>query len=330
MSVRIRYACPHCGRRILHHPELAGHLVICSVCKGEFYEPTDPLPGKPAERALQPLPEATRRLRVPEGNNPQHDLAVLSRRDSSDMRSITEIVEAVLLDDAPPSPAPAATPTTAAPGAKPRSDESMEDFGYMLQSPAQQPTGHPTANPAQPPPSATPAGPLSKAGVPSGAPQAIPVRPPAGGPPSLSGPAVGRPSLAGPGLAGPSVRPLVPPQKPTFIPASVAAGPQAPSARPGMPGAPPGMPTSTAPQLSGATPQQMLEELRRRGLGAVLVTCAMSPMRNLEFVFSENMTRDDALALVRRYLDSLREPAPKQEEEAGLFKRLWKKKDGSE
>ena len=40
MSIRIRYSCPHCNRRILHHPQLAGHLVICSACKGEFYEPT--------------------------------------------------------------------------------------------------------------------------------------------------------------------------------------------------------------------------------------------------------------------------------------------------
>src|SRR6188768_2276669 len=106
MSIRIRYTCPHCNRRIVHHPELAGHLVICSACKGEFYEPTDPLPGKPAEQAMQPMAEAPRRLRVPEGSNPRHDLAVLARRDASDLRTITEIVEAVLLDDNPPLPVP--------------------------------------------------------------------------------------------------------------------------------------------------------------------------------------------------------------------------------
>ena len=61
MSLRIRYSCPYCNRRIVHHAALAGQLVICSACKGEFYEPTDPLPGKPAERALLPEPQATPR-----------------------------------------------------------------------------------------------------------------------------------------------------------------------------------------------------------------------------------------------------------------------------
>jgi hypothetical protein len=141
MSIRIRYSCPHCNRRIVHHPELAGHLVICSSCKGEFYEPTDPLPGKPAERALQPLPQEPRRLRVPEGINSRHDLALLARRDASDMRTITEIVEAVLLDDSLPLPAPAS-------GHKPApavGEETMPDFEYSSEEP-----GKGSAKPAIP------------------------------------------------------------------------------------------------------------------------------------------------------------------------------------
>lgn len=78
-----------------------------------------------------------------------------------------------------------------------------------------------------------------------------------------------------------------------------------------------------APGLAGATPQQMLEELRRRGLGAALLTCEMAPMRKLELTFSDNMTQDDALVLMRTYLESLRDPNEKPANRPGLFKRLW-------
>jgi len=235
MSIRIRYACPHCNRRIVHHPELAGQLVICSACKGEFYEPTDPLPGKPAEEALQPRPEAPRRLRVPEGSNPRHDLALLARRDASDMRTITEIVEAVLLDDGPPLPVPAAPQAT--------------------------------------------------------------------------------------GLAGPKVQPLVPTMAP---PATVA--PKPPASRPiPKPAVPVSSPSKSAPDrpLAEMSVKQMTEELRRRGLGVALITCEMNPMRNFELGFSDNMTRDDALAILRKYLDTLREVKPT--EKPGLLKRMWQK-----
>jgi hypothetical protein len=48
-------------------------------------------------------------------------------------------------------------------------------------------------------------------------------------------------------------------------------------------------------------------------------------MRNFELVFSDNMTRDDALALLRKYLDTLREGKPA--DQSGLLKRMWKKSD---
>lgn len=241
MSIRIRYACPHCNRRIVHHPELAGHLVICSACKGEFYEPTDPLPGKAAERAMQPLPSEPRRLRVPEGSNPRHDLAVLSRRDANDLRTISEIVEAVLLDDDAPLPVPA-------PG---------------------------------------------KAAIPDSA-------------------ARGNARRASPtALGGPTVQPLVPSAP---IPSSVKARPAASRPIPKQ--------TTPDPALAGVTVKQMAEELRRRGLGVALVTCEMNPLREFELTFSDNMTRDDALAILRKYLDALRDVKPA--EKSGLLKRMWK------
>jgi len=312
MPVRIRYSCPHCGRRIVHHPELAGQLVICSVCKGEFYEPTDPLPGKAAERALEPLPAATRRLRVPEGNNPKHDLAILARRDSSDMRTITEIVEAVLLDDEPP--------------AAPKPDETIADFGYQVPSSGKSgterspsPWDPPTSKPkrrersAKPPASSVPslpATPAPAAKTPSKPPQNVPV-----------------PSPVVPTLAGPAVRPLVPADSP--VP-TVVGSPQMLRSIP-KPGIPGSSPTATktpipAPGLAGISIKAMVDELRRRGLGVVMVTCDMAPMRNHELAFSDNMTRDDAVALLRTYLDTLREPGEKPAGE-GLLKRLWKGKE---
>jgi hypothetical protein len=69
----------------------------------------------------------------------------------------------------------------------------------------------------------------------------------------------------------------------------------------------------------------MTDEIRRRGLGVALITCDMSPMRNFELAFSDNMTRDDALAMLRKYLDTLREV--KSTEKPGLLKRMWKKSD---
>jgi hypothetical protein len=301
MSIRIRYSCPHCSRRIVHHAELAGQLVICSACKGEFYEPTDPLPGRPAEKALTPRAEETRRLRVPEGSNPKHDLAVLSRRDTNDFRSITELVEAVLLDDDPPLPALESQSSIG--------EETVNDFGY------QKPGGRsprPQLPPsAGPPPSLTP--PAQPAPMTPPGPRA-PLARPAGNP-------------AGPNnLPGPTMRPLVPPS--SFIPMAASPNPQASRStpKPSVPTAATNRPVP-APGLAGVSIKQMVDELRRRGLGVTLITCDMAPMRNLELAFSENMTREDALALLRKYLDSLRDPNAKPAEQ-GLLKRMWKKSDG--
>jgi len=49
--VPIKYRCPYCDVLIEHKPELAGERVACSKCKGEYYEPTDPLPGRRPEKA---------------------------------------------------------------------------------------------------------------------------------------------------------------------------------------------------------------------------------------------------------------------------------------
>lgn len=45
------YHCPHCNALINHKPELAGDRVVCSKCKGEYFEPTDPLPGVKPQKA---------------------------------------------------------------------------------------------------------------------------------------------------------------------------------------------------------------------------------------------------------------------------------------
>ncbi len=47
----VKYHCPYCNVFIEHQPELAGERVKCSKCQGEYFEPTDPLPGKLPEKA---------------------------------------------------------------------------------------------------------------------------------------------------------------------------------------------------------------------------------------------------------------------------------------
>lgn len=313
MSVRIRYACPHCNRRILHHPELAGQLVICSVCKGEFYEPTDPLPGKPAERALQAMGDGPRRLRVPEGNNPKHDLAILSRSGADDQRTITEIVEAVLLDDNPPPPSPPKPSAS-------RADETINDFGYVSQAEDDRPAIPSWQPPSRPSALGTPASPVQPAmGVPTL--PAAPAAPVSTNPAARAPQNVSATSATPSSLAGPAMRPLVPPS--AVIPTAIVATPQVSRSipKPAVP-VPSANKPIPAPGLAGVSIKQMVEELRRRGLGVALVTADMAPMRNFELAFSDNMTRDDALVLLRKYLDTLREAKPA--EQSGLLKRMWK------
>ena len=96
MTTPIKYACPHCGRRIATKPELAGQSVTCSACGGVFIEPTDPLPGKTAEKKPPPLPE---------GIDPTRDysLALLSNPDGSGMQTMQGLYEARVI---PENPAP--------------------------------------------------------------------------------------------------------------------------------------------------------------------------------------------------------------------------------
>jgi hypothetical protein len=298
MSVRIRYACPHCNRRIAHHPELGGQLVICSACKGEFYEPTDPLPGKPAEKALQPLPTAPRRLRVPIDMNPKYDLAVLSRHGSSDHRSIEELVEAVMLNGDP-------SPTEG-------SDSTEGDFVKFepLDTPRPSAATTPAARPASTPPRSP-----------------APLAPTAAS--KLAGPPVR--SLLTPTTPKPANPPPAPPQgafktSPTGASPSPSGAPMALPVGAGHSTTPRPVP---APGLSGVSPQQMVEELRRRGLGAVLVTCEMAPARNLSLAHSDNMTADDAATLLRQYLGSQGGPQEKPASRGGLLQRIWKSDESS-
>jgi hypothetical protein len=255
------------------------------------------------------MPETPRRLRVPEGSNPRHDLALLARRDASDMRTITEIVEAVLLDDHPPLPVPGAAGNSPV-----RAEETIHDFGYSADDPAQGraapaiPSWQPPSKPrALQPPSSSPARP--DAGDQAKSPQT-----------HAAGTPAAQPST---GLGGAPVHPLVPTMG---LPSSVVSTPPAARSIPK-----PAVPVSTANKpvpdrpLAGLSVKQMTEELRRRGLGVALVTCDMSPMRNFELGFSDNMTRDDALAILRKYLDTLREV--KSTEKPSLLKRMWKKGD---
>ncbi len=57
-----------------------------------------------------------------------------------------------------------------------------------------------------------------------------------------------------------------------------------------------------------------------------MITCDMAPMRNFELAFSDNMTREDSLALLRKYLESLRTFQPKPTR-SGMLKRMWKTDD---
>lgn len=50
-SAIVKYHCPYCKVLIEHRPKLAGDRVICSKCRGAYYEPTDPLPGILPEKA---------------------------------------------------------------------------------------------------------------------------------------------------------------------------------------------------------------------------------------------------------------------------------------
>lgn len=117
------------------------------------------------------------------------------------------------------------------------------------------------------------------------------------------------------------MRPLVPPS--AVIPTAIVATPQVSRSipKPAVP-VPSANKPIPAPGLAGVSIKQMVEELRRRGLGVALVTADMAPMRNFELAFSDNMTRDDALVLLRKYLDTLREAKPA--EQSGLLKRMWK------
>ncbi len=53
-----RYHCPYCDAWIDHKPEWSGDRVACSKCHGEYFEPTDLVPGVRPEKAppLEPTP----------------------------------------------------------------------------------------------------------------------------------------------------------------------------------------------------------------------------------------------------------------------------------
>lgn len=259
MTVRIRYSCPHCERRIEHNAALAGQLVVCSACKGEFYEPTDPLPGKSAEKALKPKPEEPRTIRFPAGTpGIDNQLAILSPQGSSGMQSIEQIVEAVLLGNGTtkPASAPMAALTS---GAKPAS----APFGAAATVPK---------TPAPAPGSITPS---TKPSVPAAL------------PPSAARPA-SRPA------------PQTPPQKP-------AAVHKAPIPVEG---------------LAGVSAKQMIDELRRRGLFAVLLTAEAGNATRTTLIHSENMTDEDATSLVTKYVVSL-QPEDKKPMKSGIMGRMF-------
>jgi hypothetical protein len=60
----VKYHCPYCDTLIDHQPSLAGERVACSKCKGEYYEPTDPLPGRRPQKA-EPITDSHRAMAVP-------------------------------------------------------------------------------------------------------------------------------------------------------------------------------------------------------------------------------------------------------------------------
>ena len=271
MTFTVKYACPHCGRRIPHRAELAGQGVTCSACGGTFIEPTDPQPGKEAERMPKPLPEKV------ESAHPAHDysLALMSNAPGSGMQTMQEVFDAQVIDDKPPMPQPAAKkeafawpPSMSPPTAPPA------NVPPPVQQPSQQPKQQQPARSAQPSPPAS---------------NAIPY--------------ANRPGTQLP--AAPKVQPT------THANSSQSAIGKAPIPVAG---------------LAGITPQQMLDELGRRGLVCVLLVHDYSEDDSAQIKHTQHLNTTQAVSTLAEFLLKIHQSGSSEEGKAGMLaavKRLW-------
>lgn len=266
MSYTVKYACPHCSRRIQHKSEFAGQTVICSACGGKFIEPTDPLPGKDAERNPSPLPD-----QPPEAyQSRDYSLALMSPAAGSGMQTMSEVFKAQVIDDKPQP--------------KPVAKQDAYAWPPSMSPPAAPPTQAPQANSQPNRPAATPQMPPA-----SSTPSAIPYanRP---GTPLPSAPKATAASRANPGQSSIGKAPIP------------VAG------------------------LAGITPQQMLDELGRRGLVCVLLVHDYSEEDSAQLRHTQHLNSTQAVSLLTEYLLKLQQSGTTEEGKAGMLaamKRLW-------
>jgi hypothetical protein len=67
----------------------------------------------------------------------------------------------------------------------------------------------------------------------------------------------------------------------------------------------------------------MIDELRRRGLFAVLLTAEAGSPTQVHVVHSENMTDDDAISMLKRHVASLSSGDEKKPAKTGLLGRMF-------
>jgi len=236
---------------------MAGDIVACSSCGGEYYEPTDPLPGVRPEKAPPPVPKPTALSSPPAMQpNPPNPLQ-------------------------PPNPMAPANPAAQAPPGQPAhgnaSSLSDDDFDSMLQTLSGE-AGLPssTAAGATPPPGAP-------SGMPPGAPPGMPPHTATGMPPHAP---PGMPPNASTGMP-PSAPPGMPPNTATATPPGTASGLQPVDAAAAVP-SPPAQPAASA------EPTDMVAALESRGLRAILVSWPPARPYQANMAFSVDLTREGA------------------------------------
>lgn len=374
MNVKIRYKCPYCGRSIEHNPAYAGSLVVCSACLGEFYEPTDPLPGRAADKAparksasaKPPIP------RNPIGYDPNAGGDVGETPTAKAPETKTPETKAPA-PSAPAAAAPATAPTPSGPRIKePKSSQPKDSESPLGGSLWAQVSGDPKPKQPATPASARPAkmtlptsGGSSSGNTSQAKPSptaAVPAKPASALP---AKPAASIPKAAAPAAAAtkPAVQPAAPevddedidfqaiisselnkPKSAAPTPAAkspptakteVPSKPVAPTARPATASSPAGAvpqprptaPAATTPHSGGhslhtATPTDMANELRRRGLFGAIVFGDPTKPDQAQLALSDNMTRDDAKSFITK-LFAVPKPTGEEPKSGGMFGRLF-------
>lgn len=353
MNVKIRYKCPYCSRSIEHNPAYAGELVTCSACQGEFYEPTDPLPGRTAEKA--PPRGASRGSKAPIPRSPVgYDAQAEKEKEAKSEKPADPKSDK--------KPATGAGPVFKEPkGSKTKTEDNAPLGGSLWAAVSDEPANKPAANkpavkppakpaasasPGSPPgsnkPAATPGTPASSKTTTDAPPKSAWKSPPPTSSPSLVPPddqddeEIDFQAIIQSELSKPKVPPVgakPPAGPPSQRPGQDAPKPAAPMARPAMtpptggaPMARPAAPMAGTPGagLQSATPTEMANELRRRGLFAAIVFGDPSKPDQTQLALSDNMTRDDAKTFLMKLFGITKPQAEHPEgKQGGLFGRLF-------